>query len=356
MLRRKLLLILGSLVALLVVMAVAAIWLLQGVLGDLYHIHTQALTTLESVNRLSSTIAVVETDLYRIQLGQERHLDSLIESVDSLQKLMRQIGDSYIIYEPRCQELYHRLQEQVPTFERHVGALATAQDAGMARQHSQAALSAAVTMNQDILALSGYVRGHVQQEQEALTARFRWLVLGLAIVFVIVINVSIIVLLRTAEMILRPIDQLVEASRELAHERFEHRVELGRSDEFDELARAYNHLASQLQANEHRKIEMLGQVALTLNHELNNAIAIIELQLRLLGRQANGNGAHEKCLRQIQETLERMTRTVESLKRVRRIVLTDYVAGVKMLDLQRSVEEEPFAQGQSPDHLPRTGT
>jgi hypothetical protein len=36
-----------------------------------------------------------------------------------------------------------------------------------------------------------------------------------------------------------------------------------------------------------------------------------------------------------------MTHTVEALKRVRRIVLTDYVEGVKMLDLQRSVEEDP---------------
>ena len=70
----------------------------------------------------------------------------------------------------------------------------------------------------------------------------------------------------------------------------------------------------------------------------NNAIAIIELQLQLLSRQAGGNTRIEKCAHEIQQCLSRITSTVEALKRVRRIVLTDYTAGVKMLDLQRSVE------------------
>ena len=41
----------------------------------------------------------------------------------------------------------------------------------------------------------------------------------------------------------------------------------------------------------------------------------------------------------------RMVGAVESLKHVRRIVLTDYVSGVKMLDLERSVlaEQQPDA-------------
>ncbi len=76
------------------------------------------------------------------------------------------------------------------------------------------------------------------------------------------------------------------------------------------MARAFNSLAEQLQANEQRKLETLGQVALMLNHELNNAMSIIELQLRLLDRSA-GNEAHQKCLRQIHENLARMAQTVE---------------------------------------------
>ena len=42
----------------------------------------------------------------------------------------------------------------------------------------------------------------------------------------------------------------------------------------------------------------------------------------------------------IHEALHRMTETVAAVQHVRRIVLTDYVAGVKMLDLRKSVELE----------------
>ncbi len=184
------------------------------------------------------------------------------------------------------------------------------------------------------------VREHALQEQEAALLWFRWLVLGLAMIFLLVINVSVMVLMRIAGMILRPVDKLVEATRQLAGEHFEYRVQVDQHDEFDELARAYNTLAESMQANEHRKIEVLGQVAVAMNHELNNAATIIDLQLHLLARQAHGNPALEKCLRQIHESLDRMTRTVQSLKNVRRIVLTDYNSGMKMLDLQRSIQEE----------------
>jgi signal transduction histidine kinase len=171
---------------------------------------------------------------------------------------------------------------------------------------------------------------------------FRWLIFGLSLVFLLVINFSVIVLLRTSAMVLRPVDKLLEATRQLRAEHFDYRVNLdNHDDEFDTLARAYNSLAEQLQSNERKRIETLGQVAITMNHELNNAIATIDLQLAMLSRQRNGEGpASEKCLRQIQQSLQRMTQTIQSLKNVRRIVLTEYSPGTKMLDLQRSVEED----------------
>ncbi|MHC5009105.1 MAG: hypothetical protein ACYTGF_17300 [Planctomycetota bacterium] len=47
-----------------------------------------------------------------------------------------------------------------------------------------------------------------------------------------------------------------------------------------------------------------------------------------------------KPLRQIHQSLGRMADTIDALKRVRKIVLTDYLSGVKMLDLERSVAED----------------
>ena len=182
--------------------------------------------------------------------------------------------------------------------------------------------------------------GHAEDER-AVAERFKWVVLSLGVVFLIVINVAVLVLLRVAGMVLRPVEKLVAASRELGREHFEHRVEIGPGGgEFDELGRAYNRLAEQLQANERGRIEAMGQLALTLNHELNNALALIEMQLQLVSRRATVGEPVEAALRRIGEALERMGRTVQSLKHIRRIVLTDYVGGTKMLDLRRSTEPE----------------
>lgn len=342
MLRRKLLLILGSLVGLLVIVAVAAIWLLQGMFARLDHINNQAWAMVEDVNSLGTTISMIEIDLYQMQLGRQRHLDPLIESFEAMEREVGSIGQHYIVHdEPRCGEIFAQLKGRLPAFRQYVGELATAPTPLMAQRHNREATVAAVGLRQDILQLSAYVREHARGEQAELTAYFRRLVLGLIIVFILLINVSVIALLRMASMVLKPVEKLVEASRQLGQENFDYRVRIAQNDEFDELGRAHNTLAEQLAGHEQRRIEVLGQVAVTLNHELNNAITIIELQLQLLDRQAAGNAPLEKCLNQIRHSLQRMSDTVASLKQIRRIVLTDYASGTKMLDLERSVREEP---------------
>jgi signal transduction histidine kinase len=200
---------------------------------------------------------------------------------------------------------------------------------------------AAVVLLEDILHQLSDPHAHDWATHAALAVRLRWIVLGLAVAFLIVINASAVVLARAAGMVLNPVDRLVTASRELAAEHFDHRVVLDRQgDEFDELARAYNQLATQLQANEQRRVETLGMAALALNHELNNAMGMIELQRQLIARRASDHEAVEKCLRCIGQGLSRMSGVVEALKHVKRIVLTDYVAGTKMLDLQKSTEQD----------------
>src|SRR4029079_8003650 len=69
MLRRKLLCNLGPLVLILVLTAVAAVWMLQDVLRDLDHIDNQAWRAVERVNQLSIDVNVIEVELYELQLG-----------------------------------------------------------------------------------------------------------------------------------------------------------------------------------------------------------------------------------------------------------------------------------------------
>jgi two-component system sensor histidine kinase BaeS len=166
------------------------------------------------------------------------------------------------------------------------------------------------------------------------------MVLGMSIAALVVVTTAVLLLLWTAEMILRPVDALVEASRELGQEHFDYDVQLDREDEFGELARAYNSLAAQLAANEQRKMETLQQTSLMLSHEVNNVLGIIAMQLALADRQAAGNTLLKQHLNQINASLTRMAETVAALGRVRRIVLKDYLPGQKMLDLPRSVAEK----------------
>lgn len=345
MLRRKLLIILGSLVGLLLLVCVMAIWLLQGVLQDLDHTGRQDSVIVDDANQMSMAISQVEIELREIQLGRQRHLDNLLDQADDLRALTHRFGTEYGPPLPDGKPIYERILQTLPIFERHIGMLATTQDPTLITAHTAQAMTASVELRKDIMALSRMMREHVTREQADAVAWFRWLVLGLAIVFLLVINLSVMILWRTASMILRPVDQLVEASRRLAKEDFTCRVQVAQNDEFSELARAYNHLAEQLQANEHRKLETLSQTAVMLNHELNNASAIIKLQLQMLERQSGNNPAAGRYLRQINDSLARMTAVVEALKHVQRIVLTDYSPDTKMLDLQRSVEEQPAAHG-----------
>ncbi len=344
MLRKKLLIILGSLVALLVVVAVLAIWLLQGVLHNMDHTGREDALAADGITQMATTISEIEINLREIQLKRERHLDKLIELVENLGRETSRVDAEFAPSLPEGKPYFDDVVAVFPRFQRHIGMLANTQDPELAALHAADAMSASVVLRRDILTLSQLMQQHIVREQDTSMAWFRWLVLALAIVFLLVINISVMVLLRMAHMILRPVDQLVEASRRLAHEEFDYRVDVAQKDEFGELARAYNHLAEQLQANEDRKLETLVQTGVMLNHELNNVSTIIKLQLQLLGRQADGNPAFERTLRQINDSLNRMTSTVEALKHVRRIVLTDYNAGTKMLDLQRSVEE-PAAGG-----------
>ena len=340
MLRRKLLIVFGSLVILLAAMAGSAVWLLQGVLRGLDHLNSEALTLVTRVDRLNQAISTVQIDLYRLQLGRQRHLDSLIEDVETIDGLLEWIDSHYVVREPEVKPHYEGLLAGFPEFRRHIGSLATVQDAALSIRHNAEALAMAMKMREQLRRIHREANEHAQSEQYGLVRRFRWLVLGIAIGFVLVINVSAIALLRAAGMVLTPVDRLLETSRQLTGEKYDHRAHLEQKDEFGELADGYNKLAELLQADEQRRMEMLSHVALTMNHELNNSIAGIEMQIQLLSRRSGQDDRFKSGLQRIRESLRRMAQTVESLKRIRRIVLTDYIAGVKMLDLPRSTQDD----------------
>lgn len=336
MLRRRLLTRVGILIGAFVIGAIVAVSMLQGVLADIDAANSDAALLIDGVQNATSDAIAIERTAAAAPVTPQM-LASIHALTAALESTLQQLG-------------------------KHPAASDPSSDAGKALAHAQALSTAlstrlpdgamAASLHAALSELSKHLRGHVAQKQRAVGESFRRMVLGLTVAAMVIMNVSVLVLLYTAQMVLRPVGQLVEGSRMLAAERFDHRVNVDEQDEFGELARAYNYLASQLQASEEHKAEALRQLAVTLNHGLNNAMSIIELQLGLLDRQSGGNPAQAAHLRQIRSSLGHMTDIVASLKQIRRVVLTDYLPGQKMVDLERSVGADPAAAptGQAGQH------
>jgi two-component system sensor histidine kinase BaeS len=92
------------------------------------------------------------------------------------------------------------------------------------------------------------------------------LVLGLVAAGVVALIVSYLISSRLA----RPIGELAAASSQLAAGHYEERVPAG-SGELGELAASFNSMAASLEATEHRRLELIGDVA----HELRTPISTI---------------------------------------------------------------------------------
>ncbi|MCY2930689.1 MAG: HAMP domain-containing protein [Planctomycetota bacterium] len=349
MLRKKLLIVFGSLIGLLVVMAVWAVAALQGVLRDLDNISAQASAIVEQTSGLNAAVTDIEAELYRLQSAKARHLDTLIHQVQTAQGLTEKIGEHDVVRQGDLAPVYKKLQVDLEAFTASVTLLGTAQDAALVLRYNVQALEQAVALHGGVARIDRGARDRVRGEQEDLAARFRWLVLGMTVGCLVLVNTAILSLLWAAGRVLKPVDQLVEATRQLRQEHFDHRTHLDGGDEFSELAEAYNSLAERVQRHEKQRMEVISQMGLTLNHDLNNALAVVELQLQMLGQRSGGDDKVKLCLRQIRENLNRMTATLESLKHIKRIVLTDYIAGVKMLDLHRSTQIEPPASSPAPE-------
>ena len=338
MLRRRLLVIIVPLVGILVLVSIVGIMLLQGTLSQVEQINEGRLATVEQSNDFVMIFRDARRNLHEMSMGHPNQLEPMTASMDRASQLLHGLEQSPLVHHPKFDSLLDRIHAQFPQVHEQIDAL-LAPHADTSVAHAEALIFRMNEIDVDVTQLSQLVREQAQLEFQELSDRFRWQLLALTIVSVLAINLSVLALLRMGAMILRPVDKLVAAARELGKENFHVRIQLETHDEFSQLAHAYNHMAEELETSERRRMEVLGQVALTMSHELNNVINIIELQLMLASKRSEGNGPLEGHLKQIRQSLGRMTKVVDELRHARRIVLTDYTGGMKMLDLHRSAQE-----------------
>lgn len=347
MLRKRLIMRLGFLVLGFVAGAAVAIALLQGVLRDLNDLNDRAERMMDSLHEATVLASSVESSVHDAALGAVERLDGLEAIAGKTEHAMsdfRRRADSFGSEVAQAADRATALAAEIRVAASGAVPVGTVQSDLAPRAEELSRLTQS---------LDQLTRQAAAASQSQLSVRLKVLIVSLTIAALIMTNVSIVVLVRTASMILRPVEQLLEGSRQLSRERFEYRISRRSGDgEFDELAGAYNTLAEQLASNEQKKIVALRQLAVTLNHELNNIINAIELQLQVVDRRAGYDPLLKARFAEIHEHLERMARTIASLRQVRRIVLTDYSPGEAMLDLPRSIAADEIAVAMRPSAVP----
>ena len=90
------------------------------------------------------------------------------------------------------------------------------------------------------------------------------------------------------------------------------------------------------------RVAVIGQVAVTIRHEVNNALAAIVAEGQLLEIDARiTHPEDKKSLDNIMKLTQRVRASIDTLTRVSHAPVTDYAEGVKMIDLQRLLAEDP---------------
>lgn len=86
-----------------------------------------------------------------------------------------------------------------------------------------------------------------------------------------------------------------------------------------------------------QKLETLAQVAVSVNHEINNPLCSISANAEVL--KGILTDADSKVIRKIDiiiKEVERIKQVVDKLTRATRVISTDYISGIKMIDINES--------------------
>ena len=94
-------------------------------------------------------------------------------------------------------------------------------------------------------------------------------------------------------------------------------------------------------AIEGERVAVVSQVAITIRHEVNNALAAIMAEAQLLQQQGSLTPDQASALRHILDMSRRVRDSMDRLSTLTRAPTTEYVPGVKMIDLDKLKEEEP---------------
>jgi signal transduction histidine kinase len=95
------------------------------------------------------------------------------------------------------------------------------------------------------------------------------------------------------------------------------------------------HMLDHTEQMDAARLDAVKQLAVTLNHEINNPLFIISMTLEDMLAEEN-DPAVLRRLRASLDAVWRVSNAVKQLQELRKVVITDYAAGLSMVDLEAS--------------------
>ncbi|MBI3891139.1 MAG: response regulator [Candidatus Wallbacteria bacterium] len=111
--------------------------------------------------------------------------------------------------------------------------------------------------------------------------------------------------------------------------------------DLDELRARLAHHVSQRQRtllSEDKATEVVKRTAVFLNHSINNLLCTIQLAAELTG--ANGTPQEKRRAGLVAKNVQGIHDVISKLRKIKRVVLTGYIGDERMLDIEKSIEEE----------------
>ncbi|MGA1864660.1 MAG: response regulator [bacterium] len=97
----------------------------------------------------------------------------------------------------------------------------------------------------------------------------------------------------------------------------------------------------QKQLIEARKLETLAQIAVSVNHEINNPLCSISANAEML--KTHIDNSDDSVLRKIDiilKEVDRIKQVISKLSNATRVISMEYISGVRMLDLNKSIQSD----------------
>jgi signal transduction histidine kinase len=199
--------------------------------------------------------------------------------------------------------------------QRIVPAVLKRQAADVMQEHGQAQVQVTLIQERTGLLVERFETsiGEIESQVRAVRqAAFRWTLLFLAGAPLLAGGIGLSIYRSVA----RPVARLSEGAARLAAGDLEARIEVDSPDEFGDLARQFNTMASSIKDHQERlvqseKLAGIGRLAAGVAHEINNPLAVILGYANLLQRGATGRLAED--LRIIEDESLRAREIVEGL-------------------------------------------